>query len=92
MTRVVPFTDQANPKEAKVMRLMIYVGAIDSDPADFGGDIDTWNAAFETMEKVLDELGGDPDDAIEFVVDDGYTYVQSSEKLQEAIMTVSALG
>lgn len=74
------------------MRLMIYMGAIDSDPADFGGEIELWNEAFETCEDILEELGGDPDAAIEFVVDDGYTYVQSSEKLEEAMMTVAALG
>ena len=92
MTRVVPFTDQATPKEAKVMRLMIYIGAVDTEPADFEGEIELWNEAFETCEQILDELGGDPDAAIEFVVDDGYTYAQSSEKLEEAMMTVAALA
>ena len=92
MTRVVPFTDQATEKEAKVMRLMIYMGAVDTEPADFGGDIELWNDAFETTEKILEELGGDPDKAIEFIVDDGYTYVQASSELEDAMRAVAPIA
>jgi len=71
------------------MRLMVYLAALHEEPADFGSDVDEYNRAFEATELVLDELGGDPDKAIEIVVDEGYTYLQSSEALEEAFQAAN---
>ena len=81
--RIVPFTEQATEDEAPVLRMMVYLAAVLSLDTEIGGSIELHNEAFEEFERILEELDGDPDNAVELRVEDGYVSMHPSDRLKE---------
>lgn len=71
------------------MRLMLYLVAMFEHETEIGGDIELHNKAMNEAEEVLDALGGDPEMAVEIVIDGEQIAFQASDELIDAIAETS---